>query len=331
MADIARRLNISRATVSYVLNERESELISEATRERVLAMAREMGYRPNRAAQSLAGLPSHMIELFVHGYYPAFYARALYEFEQQVGPTPYELHIVDPSHWTEGDWEKVDSGWPVDGVLIFDAALPGKAIASLKERRVPTVAIGITPATYLDHVRVDVSAALQEALRYLTARGRRVAFLSPYPADHVGARVDLRYVAYHAVMEEANLTEEVIETPERGGTKTRSAAREIMRDYVTKNGCPDAIFCFNDERAVATLAALRDLKLRVPQDVLLMGFDGIEETDYHAPPLSTIEYPIAETARLAWEFLQRRINEPDAPLQSATLEARLVLRESSER
>lgn len=74
-------------------------------------------------------------------------------------------------------------------------------------------------------------------------------------------------------------------------------AGEIVRDHVACNGCPNAIFCFNDERASA---ALRGLNFRVPQDVWLIGPNGIEETAYHSPCLSTIGYPIAEGApRLA--------------------------------
>ncbi len=330
MADIARRLGVSQATVSYVLNDPDTELVGAAMRERVLAMSREMGYRPNRAAQALAGRRSHLIELFVQGYYPAYYARALYEFEEQIGPTPYQLYIVQWIHWTEEDWEKVDSGWPADGVIIFEAQLSERAMASLKGRGVPLVAVGLSPATDVDHVRVDLSPALLQAMRHLAAQGGRVAFLSPWEVGIAAHITDPRYLAYHAVMQEANLVEEVIVTPDRSGPGTRALAREIVRDYVAQHGCPNAIFCFNDERTIATLDALRDLNYRVPQDALLIGCDGIDDTAYQSPRLSTIQYPMEDVARLAWQFLQRRLEHPDIPLQSATLTAPLVLRESSE-
>jgi DNA-binding LacI/PurR family transcriptional regulator len=329
MADIARRLDISRATVSYVLNERESELISEATRERVLAAAREMGYRPNRAAQALAGRRSYLIELFVYGYYPAFYARMLHEFNEQVGPTPYQLHIIDPYHWTGTDWGRAEGSWPIDGIILVDVAPPTEIVESFKERGVPLVWVGIMPATDVDHVRVDLTPALLEAVRHLAARSKRVAFLSPWSAEETLDKGDPRYPAYRAAMREANLPEEIIMTPNAPGVAGRASAREIIREYVAKNGCPEAMLCFNDERAIATCAALRDLGLRVPDDVKIIGCDGIEETTYYNPSISTIEYPLEETARLAWQALQRRIEEPDAPLQGTTLTAKLVLRESS--
>ncbi len=123
----------------------------------------------------------------------------------------------------------------------------------------------------------------------------------------------------------------MILTPDRSGPGTRALAREIVHDYVAQHGCPNAIFCFNDERAIAALDALRDLNYRVPQDVLLIGQDGIDETAFHSPRLSTIQYPIEKVARLAWRFLQRRLEHPDVPLQSATLAAPLLWRESSAR
>ncbi len=331
LADIARKVNVSSATVSYVLNGRENQMISEGTRERVLAAARELGYRPNRAAQMLAGRGSNLIEMCVYGFYPSFYGRALHEFEQQIGPTPYQLHIVNPNSWSEDDWEGAAGDWPVAGIIIFDAYLPGQVIETLKQRGVPIVSTGINPGRDLDHVHIDVVPALLEAARHLAARGKRVAFLSYRTPEQLAANSDPRYHAYRQGMQEFNKSEEIIVTPECDVTVTRAAVRESVREYVEQNGCPDAIMCFNDERAIGTLAALRDLKLRVPEDVLLIGCDGIEDTIYQSPPLSTIQYPLAETARLSWEILHRRLKNPATPLQSAKLTAELILRESSER
>lgn len=340
MADIARRLDVSRATVSYVLNEPNTELVGPAMRERVLATAREMGYRPNRAAQSLKGRPSHIIQLCVHDYYPAFYARALHEIKMQIGPTPYEFYIVHPSRWATDSYEKLDSGWPMDGVIVCDSYLYPEAMALLKEWGIPVVTLTLTPALTpaltstpqidVDHVCVDLNPALSEAVHYLATHRKRVAFLSPWEINITTTEVDPRYHIYRAVMKERGRAEEIIVCPHASGPNTRAMARQIMREYVAANGCPEAIFCFNDERAIATLDALRDLNYRVPQDVLLIGCDGIDETDYHSPKLSTIQYPYDEAARLTWQFLQRRIQEPNAPLQSATLTAPLLLRQSSE-
>lgn len=330
MTDIARRLNVSQATVSYVLSGREGGLVGERTRQRVLEAAQEMGYRRNRAAQALSGHGSDLIELCVNGFHPAFYARVLDAFAQQLRATPYQLHIVNPLSGSQKGWAASDSDWPVDGVILFDVHLPDSALPALQQRAVPVVSTGIYPSLTVDNVFVNLTPALMEGLRHIAAQSRRVAYVSAWPT-HGPEVPDPRYPAYRQVMREAQLQEEVIVTPEQANSGLRASVREIMREYVTQNGAPDAIFCFNDERAIATLAALRDLHLRVPEDVLLLGCDNIEETAYHDPAISTIQFPFGETARQSWQFLKNRIDEPDLPRQSATLQAQLLLRESSAR
>lgn len=331
LADVARHVNVSSATVSYVLNGRESQMISEATREKVLAAVRELGYRPNRAAQALAGYRSNLIELCVYGFYPAFYGHILHEFEQQFVASSYQLHIVNVSQWTAEDWENADSGWPISGIIAFDADLTDKAVESLKYRGVPVVATGVYPRTDIDHVSVETIPALLEAMRYLAVRGRRVAYLTPWGREFTISHPDPRSHAYRSVLAEAQLPEEFIEAWDVRGLGDRATARQKVKDYVEKNGCPDAIFCFNDEMSIAAMAALHSMGIKVPEDVIIIGCDGIEDTEYHMPALSTIQYPYAELARCAWDLLQRRIEHPETPLQSVSLKANLVLRESSNR
>lgn len=330
MADVARELNVSKATVSYVLNGREGHYVGESTRNRVLQTAQQMGYRRNRAAQALAGRRSYLIELGVYHFYPSYYARLLDAFDRQLRPTPYDLHIVNLARGDDESHVAPDGDWPVDGI-IADTHLSEPMLLPHLQRGVPIVNIGMRYNTDLDHVFVDLMPALLEALRHLAAHGRRVAYAAPPYGGSPPEFPDPRYPAYRQVMQESGLTEEMIVTPESEGETFRPAVRQNVRDYIAQNGCPDAIFCHNDEGAIATLAALRDLKLRVPDDVMLIGCDGIEDTAYHHPAISTIQYPFDEVARLAWEFLSRRIEQPDIPLQSATLTAQLLWRESSAR
>lgn len=337
MADVARQLNVSPATVSYVLNGREGTLVSDRTRERVLEMAQQMGYRPNRAAQVLAGKRSNVIELCVNGFNPAFYGQVIHAFQNQFVANPYQLRIVNPDYTREGDWPFVGNDWPMDGLIISDAYFPESIAPSLaypgahivSKLGVPIVSTGIFAITDIDYVRVDLVPAIEAALRHLAANCKRIAYVSLWPAHTEAENSDPRYPAYQRIVREFGLKEELIVTYDSRDVPLREFTRATVRKYIEENGCPDGIFCYNDERAIATLAAVRDLGLKVPEDVRLIGCDGIEENTYHNPPLSTIQYPFDEVARLAWEFLNRRIEEPEIPMQSATLQAELVLRESS--
>lgn len=330
MADIARHLNVSQATVSYVLSGRSSGPVNEQTRKKVLEAAREMGYRRNRAAQALSGHGSHIIEFCVPNFYPAFFAQMIHAFNVELLPTRYELHIVNPNFESE-EWLS-QGDWPVDGII---AAIPlPEAVSSwLEHRNTPVVSVGLFAHSEIDHVFVDIIPALIEGIRQLASQSRRVAFISLWPAGPVtvGGRQDPRYPIYQKVMQEAGLSEEVIVVPEAHNQSLRALTRDIVREYISREGCPQAFFCMNDERAIGALAAFHDLGIRVPQDVLLLGCDGIEDTAYHFPPISTIQYPFKEVARLSWQFLQQRMKEPEAPLQSGSITAELLERRSSQR
>lgn len=106
--------------------------------------------------------------------------------------------------------------------------------------------------------------------------------------------------------------------------------RASVREYVRARGCPEAILCHSNDVAIATYRALCDLGIRVPADVALLGYDGIEETEYFPAPISTIAQPLEAMCETAWRFLERRLAEPDAPPQRIMLQPTLLLRESSQ-
>ena len=102
-----------------------------------------------------------------------------------------------------------------------------------------------------------------------------------------------------------------------------------MLEYIREHGCPEAIFCRNDHMALGAYRALRDHGKRVPEDVAIVGCDGIPEAKYLDAPLTTIEQPLAEMCALGWKFLKQRIENPELPQQAAVLMSDLVVRKSS--
>lgn len=112
---------------------------------------------------------------------------------------------------------------------------------------------------------------------------------------------------------------------------TRRSVGGVLKDYIARRGAPDGLFCFNDDMAIGAFRALRDLGLRIPDDVALVGCDGIEDAAYLDPPLTTIVQPLEEMCATAWQFLERRLLQPLLPLQQVTLEPSLEIRGSSRR
>ena len=111
----------------------------------------------------------------------------------------------------------------------------------------------------------------------------------------------------------------------------REIVRQLIRDYVRQHGCPEAIFCHSDDVALGIYRGLCDLKLRVPQEVALVGCDGIQDGEYLECPLTTIVQPVAEMCAAAWRFLVQRLERPKMKKQQTVLKPKLVVRESSRR
>ncbi|RYF29996.1 MAG: LacI family transcriptional regulator, partial [Cytophagaceae bacterium] len=101
-----------------------------------------------------------------------------------------------------------------------------------------------------------------------------------------------------------------------------------LRGYFETHGCPEGIICLHDEIMILVYRALRDCGYKIPEDVLLVGCDGIPLIECFDPPLSAIRHPLEEATKLAWQFLRTRIESPHIPLQQTTRKAKLVMRES---
>jgi LacI family transcriptional regulator len=130
-------------------------------------------------------------------------------------------------------------------------------------------------------------------------------------------------------MRQAKLKPEFIYYPL--SEQQRTSARELIQQYIGKHGCPEAIFCHSDDAALGIYRGLCDLKLRVPEDVALVGCDGIQDTEYLECPLTTLVQPVAAMCATAWRFLLQRMEQPTTKLQRANLKPKLVIRESSRR
>jgi DNA-binding LacI/PurR family transcriptional regulator len=113
--------------------------------------------------------------------------------------------------------------------------------------------------------------------------------------------------------------------------ETRPRVPPALGQHIDKYGCPDGLFCYNDDMAIAASRALYEMGLRVPDDVAIVGCNGTLETDYTTPRLSTIVQPIERMCAIAATFLKQRIADPSLPLQQIALQPHLEIRASSQR
>jgi len=324
-ADVASLAGVSKTTVSYVFSGRPDAGIPEATRQRVIEAARQLGYIPNRAAQSLRTGQTNLVALWMSVLCPIYYAQIVSDVQDLLREAGYEMMVTDTA--PHRDWEAhLDrlAQWPVDGVIAFDSA---RYVSRYRQKYgahgVPFVSMGVDIDPTVDHVRLQLDPGAHEAMEHLQAVGGRFAFL----ADRYGLDAsDARYAAYLSAMRTMGAQLEVIECAAR----SRSAAKEAIRRHVAERGAPRAIFCFNDDLAIGAHRALRDLGLSIPRDVAIVGHDGTDDTDYLDPRLSTVRVPSREMCHLAWRFLHARMEDRRLDVQSETLATRLEIRASSD-
>lgn len=337
LAQIARRLGVSEATVSRVLNGRATSLISKSTAERVLAVAAEMGYRAGRVAKGAKLGRTGVVALWIRRPDAPYYARIVQLIQQLAAEDGFEMILrgyrdePTPAALPGGrdrgrNWG--NAAWPIDGLLCADCRVLAESYLGGRAPglQVPIVGMGNDYPGGIDAIGLDIERGADEAVRHLLAMGcRRIVHVNAETAIPIVR--DGRAARYRSAVEEAGLTARVITIPVEG----RALAREAMLAHVREHGPPDGVFCMNDDIAMGVYRALRDLDLRIPDDVALVGCDDIEDVSYLDVPLSTIRQPTDELCGAAWQALRRRMAEPRAPLLRELITPHLVVRRSSQR
>jgi DNA-binding LacI/PurR family transcriptional regulator len=322
-AEIARKLGVSRQLVTFALSDYPQ--ISQESRKRILAAAREMGYQPNPYARALKKGRSGIIGLWIPDQISTHYTHVARELNRLVKAARHELIVSEVSIAEE---QQVLSHVPMDGIFVVDA--PAQASIYRKSNptsRVPVISIGADCFENADAVQVDLLAGTLEVMDHLIGSGfRRIAHATFVREDSSRAGRRLGYVK---AMRKAKLKPEFIYYPLT--EHQRSIARQLIQDHIREHGRPDAIFCHSDDVALGIYRGLCDMKLRVPDDIALVGCDGIQDTEYLECQLTTLVQPIAAMCATAWQFLMERLDHPAVKLQKTKLKPKLVVRDSSVR
>lgn len=335
LQDIAVQTGLSVATVSRALRSEQDALVSVETRELVRGVAREIGYEPNLLGRSLKTGRTNTISYWTFNAFSAYYAQIAQQIGQQAASRGYAVVInnaSDAAHSLEAARTGADNPLAAhfDGVIAAcDVSFAGRDFAlSKRPRSTPWVGINVSYECDLDYAFLDLRDGGLQVMRHLLGGGlKRVALMI---RSGPTLSYDPRLRAYEEAMAQAGLKPERIEV----ASHRRPAARESIVAYVREaralgRALPQAIFCVNDEVAIGCYRGLCDLGVRVPDEVRLVGCDGIEDTEYHACPLSTVAMPTQQMCSTAWDFLQNRLRQPDLPPQQTILKPRLVVRESS--
>jgi LacI family transcriptional regulator len=332
LEEIARIAGVSRSTVSRVVNG--DHRVSEGARIRVQTVIAANNYHPNAAARSLASRRTRMIGLLIPQgvgtiFNDPFFPRLIQGTVEACNEVDYNLTLLmdtseDPAR-ADRLYQRLLRGRYLDGVVISSAVVDDPIVDRLQDANLPHVQIGRHPRREVSYVDLDNRAAARDAVAHLISHGyRRIGMISGSP--NLIAAID-RYAGYVTALQEAGRLADPALAVHSDFTR-RGGYRSMKELLAVRGGPPDAVFVASDTMASGALQALRDSGVSVPDDMAMMGFDGLEESTVSRQILSTVEQPILDLGRFAVTTLLELIDEPErAPLQTL-LPTHLVLRRS---
>jgi len=328
-ADVARLAGVSRATVSYVLNNRTDGRIpiTEQTRQKVLAAVEELGYAPSALARSLKSGTSRTIGFLMPAVHNPHYWDILEGAEEEITAQGYYLALVTANLDLKRERRCLQSllQQRLDGLILMPTFIDKftDELQMLSERNSPVVVI--TPMEGADWVFPDIRSGAEAMMDHLLGLGhRRIAFINGVARRHLSQtreNVYLEKIAAAGLPFDPDLLITC-------GYRIRDAYA-AARALLDLDEPPTAIWTVNDLLAVGALRAVHERGLRVPDDVAVAGFDDIDLAQQLYPPLTTVHMPALDMGALAAEFLFERLENPKCDFMQELMPTSLVVRQST--
>jgi LacI family transcriptional regulator len=322
--DVATEADVSVATVSKVLNERYG--VAEETTARVRRAIEQLGYEASLAAQSLRNRRTNVIGVLVADFEP-FSTEVLKGAADAIRGTGFEL-VVYSAVGRAGEhvgWERRYLS-RLSGTLVDGAILVTPTVTDVRFNA-PIVAIDPhTGPSHLPTVDADNHTGARSGVGHLLELGhQRIAMITGRP-DLQSAQQ--RETGFRRAMADAGLVvdEDLVRLGAFDPLVSAQAARELLQRPVR----PTAVFAANDLSAIATIEVARELGVRVPDDLSVVGFDNVPEAALCQPPLTTVAQPIRQMGHTAMELLVQLVRglAPGAP-PHVNLPTQLVVRSST--
>ena len=327
--DIAKEANCSTATVSLALSG--NERIRLETRQRILDIAKQLGYTPSYIAQSLSKRTTNTLGLIVPNIDNPIFARIVSGVETCANAKGYNLllGLSNSNQEKELFYLEMLQRERVDGLLVLPTFLDSlkdklHALEASKAHIVLCGSSGTTLNTDLSYAKCDNHAGAFLAVEHLLKSGRkRIGCVFPASSKE---QYYSRKLGYQDALNHYNIAydEKLVKICSPDNDSIFTATLELL-----KNEQPDAIFCLYDYCAISVMRAVYSMGLCIPNDVAVIGYDNIPISEYLPTSLSTIDTHSHEVGTKAAELLIEKITNPDTPVQQVIVQPELVVREST--
>jgi DNA-binding LacI/PurR family transcriptional regulator len=325
--DVAKRAQVSTATVSYVVNK--SRYVSPELTLRVQRAIEELSFAPSKIAQGLRAGKTFTIGLIADDITNRFASQFTRGLENAASERQYSIIISDLQEKRENEARSlamlVDR--KVDGLIYAGFGEVEKELQDLNARGIPVVIVD-KPLTSeaLPSVLIDNRSGIAGALAHLTQIGRReIIYIN---GQAINRNAILRAEAFRDFM-----TAEGLPTSDDSvlyGEYGLQHGYETTRELVRKGARFNALLCGDDTIAFGAIAALKSRGVRVPEDVAVIGFDDDPLASVFDPSLTTVHYPMYEMGRLSFHVFERAAGGAGRQTEHILLETQLVIRRSTD-
>ncbi|WP_459557919.1 LacI family DNA-binding transcriptional regulator [Lacunimicrobium album] len=336
LQDIAEQAGVSRAAVGHILNNSgaDSVRVSDATREKIVKIAKELGYRPNRAAQRLRGMSSKTIGVLLDTVNVAVFSARLAAIEAEAHSRGYRLMIGQAHHNPDEINTYLDdfADHGIDAILcLFDVMQdirPG--LKKVFQGRKNIILHSMPILSTQPCIRVETSSAIGLLIDHLAEKGRkRIGIQLWSPSDQL---MTIRQDAWKVNLQQWKLPCSPSMTwvnPEFQQKPSRQTVDDCIRKLVLEQKV-DAIIASNDEWAVRIIQGLHRHNLKVPDDVAVTGYDNLDIADVIEPSLTTIDQCHAAYALEALDLVEELIEGRLSPSRRVrVITPELIVRESA--
>jgi LacI family transcriptional regulator len=328
MKQVAEKAGVSTSTVSHVINN--TRVVSPDVRARVLSIIAEMRYIPSAVARSLKNDKTHTIGMMVPNSSNPYFAELIQGIEDAAFKRSYNVILCnaydDPKK--QAAYLRVLMEKRIDGLILVASGADDELALLLRDQSVPIVLVDREVAgVEADFIESDHETGGYLATRYLIELGHTDIGCVSGPADLPPARD--RVAGYLRALKEAGLKFR-LDYLVRSDFTSEGGFRAFQQ-LLALNQPPTAIFASNDLMAIGGICAASEARLRIPQDLSVIGYDDIALASYSTPRLTTMAQPKYEMGQRVTRLLLERIMGGHLPLRRELLQTTLVERQSTAR
>ena len=309
MKDIAKEANVSVATVSHVVNG--TKHITEEKHKRIMDIVRKYNYIPNSTAKNLRKKTTMTAGLVVSSFPDSFVTEMVYGIEERAREMGYNLLLVNTNENRDYEVETVNLLYSkmVDGIILSPTSNDIDYLNTYTENGFPIVLVNRYSPVVKNAPRVtgDNFQTGYDATMHLIKHGHKnIGFIYAVPdVSTTNDRID----GYKAALAQANLpfNENFLEL----GFATVNGGANAVKSLLTRKKDITALFIQNDLMMIGVISKLRDLSVKIPEDIALIGFGDFASSTIIDPPITNIVLPPETIGRTSFDVLMSKINNPD--------------------